>query len=254
MQSLLQVLNIGTLATWLSISGASTVAVLVPYGEKSAPVQERDLDLSSGEVIDLDAPADQAAGSAAPGEVTDSTETLPQEAVVEPVQEVAPLPELAEVAPLPEVPDLPEAKADDLQSSEPKPKAMPRPSSSAATTAKTQTAKKGTPGATGVGNGSGNGPANGSGAGNAGAGAARLSKGRIPTPKYPEECRRNNQEGRVVITFTVDEAGNVVSAKVSGKSAYSSMDQAAVDAVYRGKFPAGPGRATASKAIVFKLR
>jgi protein TonB len=253
MQSLLQVLNIGTLATWLSISGASTVAVLVPYGEKAAPAQQPDLDLSMGEVIDLDAPADQAAGSAAPGEGTDSTEALPQEAEIEPVQEVAPLPELAEVAPLPDVPDV-DLKAEDLESSQPKPKAMPRQSSSAVTTAKPQTAKKGTPGAIGVGNGSGNGPASGSGSGNSGAGAARLSKGRIPTPKYPEECRRNNQEGRVVITFTVDEAGNVVSAKVSGKSAYPSMDQAAVDAVYRGKFPAGPGRATASKAIVFKLR
>lgn len=249
MQSLLQVLNIGTLATWLSVTGASTVAVLVPYGEK-VPQQERDLDLSAGEVIDLDAPADQAAGSAAPGETTDATE--PAETIPTPVQEVAPLPELAEVAPLPEVPDLPEAKADDLQSSEPKPQA--RPAARQATAATKPRPAAGKPGATGVGNGSGDGSASGSGSGSAGAGAARLSKGRIPTPKYPEECRRSNQEGRVVVTFTVDEAGNVVSAKVTGKSAYPSMDQAAVDAVYRGKFPAGPGRATASKAIVFKLR
>lgn len=248
MQSLLQVLNIGTLATWLSVTGASTVAYLVPYGEK-APQQERDLDLSAGEVIDLDAPADQAAGSAAPGETTEATE--PAEMLPTPVQEVAPLPELAEVAPLPEVPDLPEPKADDLQSSEPKPQARPV-ARQAATAAKPRPAN-GTPGATGVGNGSGDSSATGNGSGNA-AGAARLSKGRIPTPKYPEECRRSNQEGRVVVTFTVDEAGNVVSAKVTGKSAYPSMDQAAIDAVYRGKFPAGPGRATASKAIVFKLR
>ena len=248
MQSLFQVLNIGTLATWLSVTGASTVAYLVPYGEK-VPQQERDLDLSAGEVIDLDAPADQAAGSAAPGETTDATE--PAETLPTPVQEVAPLPELAEVAPLPEVPDLPEPKADDLQSSEPKPQA--RPVARQAAPATKPRPANGTPGATGVGNGSGDSSATGNGSGNA-AGAARLSKGRIPTPKYPEECRRSNQEGRVVVTFTVDEAGNVVSAKVTGKSAYPSMDQAAVDAVYRGKFPAGPGRSTASKAIVFKLR
>jgi protein TonB len=250
MQSLLQVLNIGTLATWLSISGASTVACLVPYGEK-LPQQERDLDLSVGDVIDLDAPADQAAGSAAPGEPTEATE--PAETLPTPIAEVAPLPELTEVAPLPEVPDLPEAKPDDLQSSEPKPQARPVARQAAATATKSRPAS-GKPGATGVGNGSGDGSASGSGSGSSGAGAARLSKGRIPTPKYPEECRRNNQEGRVVVTFTVDEAGNVVSAKVTGKSAYPSMDQNAVDAVYRGKFPAGPGRATASKAIVFKLR
>src|SRR5689334_1198058 len=101
MQSLLQVLNIGTLATWLSISGASTVAYLVPLDEKG-PAQERDLDLSAGEVIDLDAPADQAAGSAAPGEPAEAAE--PAEAVPTPVAEVAPLPQLAEMEPLPEVP------------------------------------------------------------------------------------------------------------------------------------------------------
>jgi len=169
-----------------------------------------------------------------------------------PVEEVAPLPDLAEVAPLPEVPDLPEPKADDLKSELPKPQA--RPVSRPATAATKPRPASGSPGATGAGNGSGDGSATGSGSGSAGAGAARLSKGRIPTPKYPEECRRNNQEGRPVITFTVDEAGNVVSAKVTTKSPYPALDQAAVDAVYQGKFPVGPGRATASKAIVFKLR
>lgn len=252
MQSLLQVLNIGTLATWLSISGASTVAVLVPYGEKAAPAQQRDLDLSMGEVVDLDAPAEQGlAGSASPGDVTESSEIIPQEAVIEPVQEVAPLPELAEVAPLPDVPDV-DLKVDDLESSQPKPKAVSRKSSSATTTAKPQTAKRGTPGATGTGTGSGNGIAAGSGSSNAGSGRDRISKGKRPTPPYPETCRRNNQEGKVGVTFTIDEKGDVVSVKVTKKSPYPAMDQSAVDGVYRWKFPPGP-RASFSQTLSFDL-
>ncbi len=254
MQSLLQVLNIGTLATWLSISGASTVAVLMPYGENPVPVQERELDdLSMGEIVDMEAvPGQLGAGSASPGDVAESSETIPQEAVVEPVQEVAPLPELAEVAPLPDVPDI-DLKADELESSQPKPKAAPRKSLSKVTTAKPQTGKKGTPGATGVGTGSGNGSVGGSGSGSVGEGASRAARGNFAKPRYPEECRRNNQEGRPVVTFTFDEAGNVVSAKVTTKSAYPAMDQAALDAIYRSKFPPGSGRVTKSKPYNFQL-
>ena len=247
MQSLLQVLNIGTLATWLSVTGASTVACLVPYGE-TMPQQERDLDLSVGEVIDLDAPADQAAGSAAPGETTEATE--PTETIPAPVQKVAPLPELAEVAPLPEVPDLPEPKADDLQSSEPKPQARPV-ARQAAPAAKPRPAN-GTPGATGTGNGTGKGSASGNGSGDSGAGRDRISKGKMPRPKYPEECRRNNQEGRVGVTFTIDEKGDVVSVKVTKKSPYPALDQSAVDGVYRWKFPPGP-RTNFSQTLTFAL-
>jgi len=252
MQSLLQVLNIGTLATWLSVTGASTVAVLVPYGEKPAPVQERDLDISMGEVIDLDAPSEAAAGSAAPGETTEETE--PAETIPKPVEEVAPLPELAEVAPLPDVPDLPEPKADDLKSELPKPQTKATPARKAVTAATTKAgASSGTPGATGAGKGTGNGTATGSGSGDAGAGRDRISKGKRPTPPYPEECRRNNQEGRVGVTFTIDENGNVVSVKVTKKSPYPAMDQSAVDGVYRWKFPPGP-RASFSQTVTFDLK
>jgi protein TonB len=229
------------------------VAVLV-QNENRVPVTQNDsrLDASLGDVIDLDAVSSQpAAGSAAPGEESaEPTETAPAEPV--PVEQVAALPELADVAPLPEIPDLPAAKTEELASESPKPQARPAVVRRAAGTATAGARAAGKPGATGVGSGSGNGSATGSGSADSGAGAARLSKGRIPKPKYPEECRRANQEGRVVITFTVDEAGNVVSAKVTGKSAFSALDQSALDAVYRGKFPPGP-RASVSKAIVFKL-
>ena len=126
MQSLLQALNIGTMATWLSVSGASTVAVLV-QNENRAPVTQNDsrLDASFGDVIDLDAASSQpAAGSAAPGEESaEPTEAAPAEPV--PVEQVTALPELADVAPLPEIPDLPAAKADELASESPKPRARP---------------------------------------------------------------------------------------------------------------------------------
>jgi len=243
MQSLLHALNIGTMATWLSVSGASTVACLVRTGNPPAAQDDGRLDASFGDVIDLDAAAAQpAAGSAAAGEeFSEPTEAAPAEPV--PVEQVAALPELADVAPLPDIPD--------LASESSKPQVRPvAPRRTSGATAGSQAAGK--PGATGVGNGGGNGSAAGSGSGDSGAGAARLSHGRIPKPDYPEECRRANQEGRVVVTFTVDEAGNVVAAKVTGKCAFPALDQSALDAVYRGKFPPGP-RASASKAIVFKL-
>jgi len=249
-------LNIGTLAAWLALAGASTVACVVKVAER-LPTLKSDtrLDLSFGEIIDLDAePAQPAAGSAAP----DNPAAPPTPEPAQPVEEVVPLPDLAQVEPLPELPDLPEPKPQDLQSDQPKPPPraakpsdQPKPPNSRSGPTGVTANRGGSNGQSGTSNGQGNGPATGN--GSAAEGAARLSKGRVPSPVYPEECRRNNQEGRVVIRFTIDESGNVVDASVASSSSYAAMDQSALNAIRRAKFPPGAGRATATRGVAFKL-
>lgn len=255
MTPLIQVLSIGTMATWLTMSGASTVACIVRV-EYLLPERKLggEFDLSMSDVFDLDQQdAGMAAGSAAPDAPSDSPETIEP---LTPIEPVAALPELAEIEPLPDVPDLPEPKPDDLQTEKPRerPKAReasPQPRRARTTAATTTGRPGGNNGTTGVGTGTGNGTAKGPGS-NA-VGADRLTKGRMPKPTYPSSCREKGQQGRVGITFTVDESGNVVAARVSSPCLFPDLNQAALNGVYRWKFPSGAGRVTAIKAIDFKL-
>lgn len=60
-----------------------------------------------------------------------------------------------------------------------------------------------------------------------------------PSPQYPVAMRASGTEGRVVIEFTVDTAGNVVSATVHNAT-NREFEEAAVRAVMRWRFE--PGR------------
>ena len=129
MSSLLHALNIGTLATWLTVSGVSTVACVVHVAERLPELNEGPGDESEFLITP------QAMGSAPPAE---AAEGPAEEAVAEvPVEipeelpalpEMPELPELAEMEPLPDVPDLP-----DLPVPEPRAQTMPKPSSRSAT-------------------------------------------------------------------------------------------------------------------------
>ncbi|WP_338287913.1 energy transducer TonB [Luteolibacter sp. LG18] len=253
MTPFLQALNVGTMAAWLTVSGASTVACLVKVDYILPAKNDRsDLKIALADVFDMDTQiaGEPAAGSAAP----DEPSAEPQLAEPTPVEPVPEIPEISPLEPLPEVPDLPQPKPDSLQTERPKemtrteeaPKPRRKQGPPAAQPGKTGGAN----GTTGTGGGTGNGPSSGN--GSAIAGAERLSKGRTPKPPYPSTCQRANQEGRVGITFTVDEQGNVVSARVSSATPYPEMNQAALNGVYRWKFPPGT-RVTATKAIVFQL-
>jgi len=74
----------------------------------------------------------------------------------------------------------------------------------------------------------------------------------MPAPNYPSEARRKNEEGRVVVAFSVDERGDVVSARVSNPCPYPLLNDEALRAVRRWKFQPG-ARASLQRPIIFKL-
>ena len=70
-----------------------------------------------------------------------------------------------------------------------------------------------------------------------------------PSPLYPAAMRASGTEGRVVIEFTVDTAGNVVSATVHSAT-NREFEEAAVRAVMRWRFEAGRRN---GRAVPFRM-
>lgn len=248
MSSILYALNIGTLATWLTVAGASTVACVVHVVDRLPALND-----GAGEEAELFI-TPQAMGSAPPAEAPEEAadDLAAEEMVAVPealpeLPEMPELPELAEMEPLPEVPDLP-APAVTRPATQPKPSARPptgRPKESSATTG-----RKPSSGESGRGTGQGNGTARGS--GSSAVGSDRWVGLRKVSPNYPSSARRQGQEGRVIVQFTVDERGYVVDAKVISGSPFSVLNEEALRTVRR--FRAKPGvRATTSQPIIFQL-
>ncbi len=238
MQALFHSLNIGTLATWLSVAGFGTVGVVV---------HERHEESSISETADTLLPdADFILGDVSPPTPEgDPVETLPAEtnpsSLAEPLHAPPELPALAEITPLPEIPELPEfvptvpetSSAPSIQSS---PRSTPprtARSTPPRTTSSGQTGS-GTPG-TGI------------------SSASRLAAGRMPPPSYPPEARRKGQTGTVVVEFTVDASGRVISAYAKSPSPWQLLNNEAVSTVRRWKFPAG-SIMKLQRPIVFQLR
>lgn len=254
MNSLIYALNIGTLATWLTVSGASTVATVVSVRER-LPERQSAADEASEIFI-----TPQAMGSAPPAgpvaepetAATEEESVAPEEVAAElpETPELEPLPELAEPEPLPEVPDLPAAPAVQPDT-RPKPAvraagASPKPAGSSGVARRSAAS-----GESGRGSGSGNGSARG--AGSSEVGSDRWVGLRKATPVYPSAAKRQGQEGRVVVQFTVDERGNVVDARVTGPSPHRLLNEEALRTIRR--FKARPGvRATTSQPIIFQLQ
>ncbi len=251
MHPFLYALNIGTLATWLSVAGAGSIALVVKSGADSATMQVSKADASEGPDVDIDL-AQMAAGSAAPSDPTlpTSEQEVPpeQKAVPELLEAVPELPEIADTLPLPEVPELPEL-AKPEPSREPQPRSPIKPASSPRPVSRGSD-KPASSSNSGSGTGKGSGTSTGSGSG--AVGSARWAGGRMPAPNYPSEARRKGQEGRVVVLFSVDEQGNVVSASVTGPCPYPALNDEALRAVRRWKFQPG-ARASLQRPIIFKL-
>jgi protein TonB len=83
--------------------------------------------------------------------------------------------------------------------------------------------------------------------------SARLAAGNMPPPSYPSEARRKGQTGTVVIEFTVDTSGRVISADAKSPSPWPQLNQEAVRTVRRWNFPPG-GVMKLQRPIVFQLR
>jgi protein TonB len=75
----------------------------------------------------------------------------------------------------------------------------------------------------------------------------------MPAPPYPTSARRNNQTGTVVVEFTIGTDGRVISAYAKSPSPHASLNEAAVSAVRRWKFPPGSVLKT-QRPITFQLR
>jgi protein TonB len=244
MTSILHALNIGTFACWLSVVGFGAVAFVVP-GTRGVPVpvsraeEPRPFseDFTLGDVENAGAEATEEASEAAPAE------TLP-----------APpeLPEVTAFAPLPEIPEIaaPAAKPTPAVAAA-VPTSKPAATQALRTASSTAASPNSKPG--GGGSGASN-PGSSSGASGSGmSDASRLAKGRMPKPTYPAQAKRSGQTGTVVVEFTVDASGRVISAFAKSSSGWPLLDSEAVRTVRRWTFPAG-GVMKLQRPIVFQLR
>jgi protein TonB len=241
MQSLIHSLNIGTLATWLSVAGFGTVGVVVPQWEPvpAPPVAEETRLFDEEFTLGDPGPPDSA------GEIVD---TVPPQFLESP-PDVLPLPPelapLAEFAPLPEIPALPPAAAKPAEN-------LPKPRSdldrsTAGRSSASSAIRSGSP------RPAGNVKTGAAGSGGGLSESARLAAGRMPAPSYPAECRRKGQTGTVVVEFTVDSSGRVISAYAKSESPWPLLNHEAVRTVRRWKFPPG-GIMKLQRPIVFQLR
>jgi protein TonB len=233
MHSLTHALNIGTLATWMSVAAFGSAGVMLGRAVHLPPIA----DLVGVELVQTPLEVESV-------DVADNmNEASDQPASGESIELPAPpemLPALQSDA-LPEVPDMPIAEVKKVSeaikpATKPtsKPAAIPQKSSAVA------------------GNPSGGNNASASGAATM-SNAARLAAGRMPAPRYPSEARNKGQAGTVLIEFTVDPSGRVSSAHIASPCPWSVLNQEALRAVRNWKFPPGSVM-TYKKPIVFKLR
>ena len=244
MHPIIHSLNISTLATWLSVAGFGTVGVTVlPYQRPDSPpvatleTTLSDADFLIGDVENAAQPEGGGSGLA--------TIESPEIAAMEDLPTPPELPELAKFAPLPEIPALPEIS----------PTVAPRVSSTSGAAATRDSSRPKASHRAGTGR-VGSALATASGGGGAGGGmsqAARLAAGRMPAPIYPAECRRKGQTGTVIVEFTVDSSGRVISAHAKKPSPWPLLDHEAVRTVRKWKFPPGEIMKL-QRPIVFQLR
>ncbi len=232
MNSLLHFTQTATLALWLSITGFATVGILVPtYKKALTPAKKAEPKWDRDEIILGDDPQQESSESAQQDPAVETVATLP-----------APpeLPTLAEFTPLPEIPDLPVPKkttTDAPVASKPatRPASSPTPVRS---TGKSTSAVK----------------TNNSSTASTGASeSSRLSAGKMPKPSYPSEAKRKNQTGTVIVEFTIDANGLVISAYAKSSSGWPILDSEAVRTVRRWSFPPG-GIMKIQRPIVFRLQ
>lgn len=263
MHSILYAINISTLAAWLTVSSASTVAYFIERPERLPELKKHEVEeiqITEGELMDVDL---FAGGSAAAQEVdAENNEEIlqQQEAATPEVPELAPdipeLPEVAETEPLPEIPNLPEPKPEPAPTPDAISAPKPKPVAAKASTKRAEQTKRGAdrPVArrteSGNGTGSGSGTTRGAGAGDTG--AARFAGGRMPKPSYPAGARKQGVEGTVRASITVDESGNVVNCSIVSATHPALSDSSILSTLRRWKFKPG-ARVTRILPIKFTL-
>ena len=242
MDSLQHTLQIGTLATWLSVVGFGTVAVVLPGHAVTESPRHQEFetqwipqDITLGGEMSPAAPDEPppAASEADPEESLPAPPDMPDDA--------------QELEPLPEVPDPPPPATAE---SPPAPRPTPAPISVRHTPH--PTAGNHTPTAGARSSAAGTGQAGGGSGGMSN--GARIAAGSMPSPIYPAEARRLGQTGTLVVEFTVDGTGQVISAYAVSPSPWPLLNQEAVRTVRRWRFPPGGGVMKLQRPIVFQLR
>lgn len=205
----------------------------------------------SREPIEVDLVSDIGGGGGGGGGGNSETEELPK------IHEAKATP----TAPPPAVPaEADEEAANDVHEiAQSQDKAAPSPSSSeGSSSASSDGGSGGSGGGTGTGDGTGTGSGTGSGSGSGsgggtgdgngdgyGSGSGEGSGGgettgiqilSAPAPAYPESARRAGISGTTVVGMTVSTDGSVSSAWVESSSGNSTLDSAAVSAVYSWRF------------------
>lgn len=233
MTALFHALNIGTLACWLSAAAFGTVALVVP-GLREAPVVVKTEEEAHPVPEDFTLGDEETAEEIPTTTPVEATE-VPAEILPAPPD----VPQIAEFEPLPEVPEIPMPAA--------KAAPAPAPPTASPTTPRPRrtTAATGKPGGSTTRTGNTNNSSTSE--------ASRLTQGRMPKPTYPAQAKRGGQTGTVVIEFTVDTSGRVISAYAKSSSGWPLLDAEAVRTVRRWTFPAG-GVMKLQRPIVFQLR
>lgn len=78
-------------------------------------------------------------------------------------------------------------------------------------------------------------------------------------PHYPRSCRRNGEEGTVVLSIIVGSDGSVKKVSVMESSGYVKLDKAAVETVYSARFTPGtkngiPRKSSMTLSITYSLK
>ncbi len=258
MSPFIYAINIGTLATWLSVAGFGTIGIAIPVTVEILHQEKAKDPYADLESIMLT--EDFTLGDTPPSQETDtgSTGSADEDEVPIAEEETLPtppeMPDVAEITPLPEIPDMPPPAVIPSETAAPaptKPRPVPKINSKAPTrSTKPTSATGGSPqGKADSAGKTGNGGRNG---GSGMSDAKRLAGGRMPAPSYPAEARAKGQTGTVVVEFVVGENGSVVSAYAKSPSPWPILNERAVSAVRRWKFP--PGTTTKyTRPIVFRL-
>jgi TonB family protein len=222
MRSLTHALNIGTLATWMSVAAFGSAGVMLGKAAY-APVVTNEPGVELVHTLDVESV-----------EGADNlSETAKDQAVTESIDLPEP-PNMLPALPNEALPDVPEMAIADVRKIS---IAINRPVKSSVKTEKSSAV------------------ANNASAGAAAtmSNAARLAAGRMPAPRYPSEARSKGQTGTVLIEFTVDPSGRVSTAHIATPCPWSVLNEEALRAVRNWKFPPGSVM-TFKKPIVFKLR
>lgn len=234
MQALIHSFNIGTLATWLSVAGFGTVGVIVPHWHP-IPALPGAVEVT---MLDQDFTLGESAPYTGSGKSVQTAPAEPAELPISP-PELAPM---AELEPLPEIPALPSPTIQPFEN----PVLRKTGGSPAVTSGSPAPARRKTAA-------SGSGGSGAAAASSGGSSADRLAAGRMPAPSYPAESRRKGQTGTVLVEFTVDTQGRVISAHAKSPSPWPLLNNEAVRTVRCWKFPPG-GIMKLQRPIVFQLR